>query len=302
MDMFTDRSPGRGPRPEADDLLIRAAMEQAAEGAPALPDLVPVALVRGRRRRNRARAAVGAGVTGVVALGVFGAVLPMWGSGGGTEAAQTWSAASRTTTVTPSPTTTGTPRPSATPVHVEPTPGESSMADLPPAERARREEFQQQAAVLLDELFPQKLGPVRPVDLAVHRYQGGQDGNTFPIVFSVRPKAGPGEGPADAPCRDIPSKGLRCRSVTLPNGIVVRVVTAAGDAKESKTVNSVDLHFGYGGSNVRLSVGGDDSSMVSAPVSATQLIAVAEDPGFLELVKYADAHPMEDKERTVRGG
>lgn len=105
MDMFTDRSSGPGsgpgPGPGAEDQLIRVAMEQAAEGAPPLPDLVPVALVQGRRRRTRARAALGAGVTGVVALGVFGVALPMWGAGGGTQPARTGTDSSQTTTATP---------------------------------------------------------------------------------------------------------------------------------------------------------------------------------------------------------
>ncbi|TXS37411.1 hypothetical protein [Streptomyces sp. OR43] len=304
MDMFTDRSPGRGPDPEADDLLIRAAMEQAADGAPALPDLVPVALVQGRRRRNRARAAVGAGVTGVVALGVFGAAVSLWSPQGRTQPAQTWSAASQTTTVSPPPSPAATAAPQAVPapVHIEPTPGETSMADLPPAERARQKQFQQQAAALLDELLPRQLGPVRPVDLAVNRYQAGRDGNTFPIVFSVRPKAAPGGAPADPPCRDIPSKGLRCAAAVLPGGIKARVTTAEGNARGTQTITGVSLGFVYRDSVVRISVDGDDSSMVSAPVTADQLVAAARDSRLLELVGYADGHPMEDKERTVRGG
>ncbi|MFJ2090065.1 hypothetical protein ACIOEW_12450 [Streptomyces sp. NPDC087901] len=298
--MDTDRSPGRGPGPEAEALLIRAVMEQTAESAPSLPDLVPVALVQGRRRRTRVRAAVGAGVTGVVALGVFGAVLPMWGSGGGAQTAQTGSAASQTTTATPSPAATG--RTAPTPVHVEPTPGETSMADLPPAERARQENFQQQVAVLLDELLPARLGTVRPVDLAVNRYQGGSDGNTFPVVFSVRPQADPGDAGADPACKDTPSKGFRCRTALLPGGIRVRSFSAVGNQKGSQAITGVALKFTYGRSSVSLSVDGDDSSMVSAPVTVTQLVDAVGDSRFLKLVKYADEHPMEDKEHSVRGG
>ncbi|WP_393059841.1 hypothetical protein [Streptomyces sp. LN549] len=300
MDMFTDRSPGRGPDTDAQDLLVRAAMEQAAESAPSLPDLVPVALVQGRRRRVRARAAVGAGVTGVVALGVFGALLPMWGSGGGAQTARTGSAASQTTTATPSPAATG--RPAPTPVHIEPTAGETSMADLPPAERARQEEFQRQVAVLLDELLPERLGTVRPVDLAVNRYQGGSDGNTFPVIFSVRPQADPGDAGADPACKDTPSKGFRCRTALLPGGIRVRSFSAVGNQKGSQAITGVELSFTYGSSRVRLSVDGDDSSMVSAPVNVDQLLHVVRDSRFLKLVKYADGHPMEDKEHSVRGG
>lgn len=303
MDMFTDRPPGRGPDPEAESLLIRAAMQQAAEGAPALPDLVPVALVQGRRRRGRARAAVGAGVTGVVALGVFGAMLPMWSSGGGTQSAQTWSAASRTTTLTPPPSPAATTaQPVPTPVHIEPTEGETSMADLPPAERTRQEQFQQQAAALLDELLPRQLGPVRPVDLAVYRYQGGRDGNTFPVVFSVRPQGDPGDVPADPPCRDNPLKGIECRTAMLSGGIKARLMTTEGNSSGTQTITGVNLAFAYGDSRVRISVDGDDTSMVSAPVTADQLLAAAADPRLLELVAYADGQPMEEKEHSVRGG
>lgn len=302
MDMSTDRSTGRGPDPEAEDLLIRAAMERAAEDAPSLPDLVPVALVQGRRRRNRARAAVGAGVTGVVALGALGAVLSMWSPSGGTQPAQTWSVASQTTAVSPPPSTAATARPVPAPVHIEPTAGETSMADLPASERTRQEQFQQQAAVLLDELLPRGLGPIRPVDLAVNRYRGGQDGNTFAVIFSVRPKADPDGAGATQPCLDIAAKGLRCRTAMLPVGIKARVLTVEGNAKGTRTITGVNLRFSYGDSVVRITVDGDDSTMVSAPVTGDQLVAAAGDSRFLKLVKYADEHPMEDKEHSVRGG
>lgn len=302
MDMFTDRSPGRGPDPEAEILLISAAMKQAAESAPSLPDLVPVALAQGRRRRHRARAAVGAGVTGVVALGVFGAVLPLWSSSEGTHPAQTWSAASQATTFSPQPSPEATARPAPAPVHIEPSAGETGMAGLPEAERTRQEQFQSQTAVLLDELLHEQLGTVRPVDLEVSRYQGESRGNTFPVVFSVRPKADPGGVPTALPCRDIPSKGFRCRTARLPGGIRVRAITAEGNGTGSQTITGVDLTFAYGDSTVRLSVSGDDSSMVSAPVTVDQLVATAGDSRFLKLVQYADGHPMEDKEHSVRGG
>lgn len=308
MDMFTDRSSGPGsgpgPGPGAEDQLIRVAMEQAAEGAPPLPDLVPVALVQGRRRRTRARAALGAGVTGVVALGVFGVALPMWGAGGGTQPARTGTDSSQTTTATPSPAASDRPVPK--PVHVEPTDGETPMADLPAAERTRQEEFQLKVAVLLDELLHEQLGAVRPVDVAVRRYQGGSGtpgGNTFPVVLSVRPQADPGT-PDDAksPCHDDPRRHMQCMTVTLPGGIKARAFTWEGNGNGAQTLTSVDLLFTYGNSTVRFSVSGDDASMVSSPVTADQLVAVARDSRFMELVKYADGQPMEDKERIIIGG
>lgn len=301
MDMFTDRSSGPLPGPETEDRLIRTAMKQTAEGAPPPPDLVSVALVQGRRRRTRARAALGAGVTGVVALGVFGVALPMWGAGGGTQPAQTGSVTTPATTSAPSPASADRPVPK--PVHLEPSDGETPMADLPVAERDRQKKFQLKVAVLLDELLHEQLGAVRPVDLEVRRYQGGSGGHAFPVIVSVRPRAdAEALGSANPPCRDITTKGIRCKTVTLPGGIKARALTWEGNGNGAQTLTNVELAFTYGNSSVRLSVSGDDAAMVSSPVTADQLVAVASDSRFLELVKYADGHPMEDKEHFVDGG
>ncbi|MET7860442.1 hypothetical protein ABZS81_25165 [Streptomyces sp. NPDC005318] len=290
---------------ENEALLIREAMAEASEGAPPLPDLVPVALAQGRRRRARARVAIGAGVTGVLALGVFGAMLPSWGAGGGTAtgAGQIGAPAPRSSDVKTSAPSTG---PSRRPVHIEPTPGQSSMADLPATERRRQEQFQQQAAVLFDELLPPGFGTVRPVDLTVSRYQGGAKGDVFPLVFSVRPG---GDAANEQPCPDTSTKVYQCKEAELPGGIVARAITwpssrptAAGNAKGDKTITGVNIRFVYGDSTVVLAADGDDSSMVSAPVTADQLLGVAGDSRFLELVRYADSFPMEPKQESVRGG
>ncbi|MEU1348780.1 hypothetical protein [Streptomyces sp. NPDC005795] len=300
--METDRSPGREPGPGTEELLIRLAMERTAEGAPSLPDLVPAALVQGRRRRTRARAAVGAGMTAVVALGVFGVALPMWGPGGGGTQPQTGSVASRTTFATPAPSLTAVPLPVLKPVHIEPSAGETSMADLPASERLRQQEFQQKVASLLGELLHEPFDAVRPVDLTVSRYQAEADGNAFPVVFSVRPQGGPEYYGANPVCRDNALKGFRCKTVMLPGGIKVRAITAEGNGSGAQTLTNVELKFVYGDSTVRLSVDGDDASMVSAPLGVDQLLAAAGDARFLKLVQYANEHPMEDKEHSVRGG
>ncbi|MBO0918593.1 hypothetical protein [Streptomyces laculatispora] len=321
--MSSGRFPGRAPDEDAESLLIRAAMEQATDDAPALPDLVSGALVQGRRRRTRTRVAIGAVVTGVVSLGALGAVLPSWGGGGGTEPARTWSAASRSTSIAPSPVPSDVPSPVPSdvpspvstapssqlpsapvpvPVHIEPSPGESSMADLPDAERARQEEFQRQAAVLLGELLPRELGPVHPVDLAVSRYQGGRDGDVFPVVFSVRPESDPDVAPQELPCRDYPDERLRCRQATLPGGIKARAITTVADPARPPAAEGAVVRFTYGDSAVALSVNGDENTREPSPVTADQLLTVAGDSRFLDLVKYAAAHPMEAKEYADRVG
>ncbi|MFJ6466527.1 hypothetical protein ACIQM0_36890 [Streptomyces sp. NPDC091387] len=317
--MSSDRFPGRAPdkgtpeAAEAEILLIRAAMEQATDDAPTPPDLVPAALVLGRRRRTRARAAIGAVATGVVALGALGALLPMWGGSGGTEPARTWSAASQRTSIAPSPepTSVPSPEPTDTPVptdtaepsrvHVEPSPGESSMTDLPAAERTRQEGFQRQVALLLGKLLPQ-LGPVRPVDLAVSRYRAGTGGNVFPVVLSVRAASERSVAPQEAPCRNYADRAPRCQQAMLPGGIEARAVTVLADSDGSPASTSTVVRFTYGGSAVALSVGSDEGTGEPLPVTADQLLAVAGNPRFLDLVKYAAEHPMETKEYEARVG
>lgn len=295
MYVFMDPAPGDEPGRDEDELLVRSAMERATDGAPPLPDLVPGALVRGRRRRARARATIGATATAIVGLGVLGAALPVWGGGG--EPVRGWSAASQTS---PVPTPTSVPVPAL--VHIEPSPGESSMADLPPDELSRQRVFQYEAAGVLETLLPKALAPVRPVDIAVNRYQGGVDGPVFPITFSVRPLAKGKAARADPPCLDVAVKGLRCDEVSLPGGIMAQAITAAGNAEGGKTITGVTVRFVYGHSRVTLTVGGDADAMVSAPVTADGLLAVARDAQFMEMVAYADARPMEAREGSVREG
>ncbi|WP_371631675.1 hypothetical protein [Streptomyces sp. NBC_00341] len=341
--MSSDRFPGRAAEegaeaaPEAEvaeTLLIRAAMEQATDGAPTLPDLVPAALVQGHRRRTRARATIGAVVTGVVALGALGAVLPLWnGNGsGGTEPARTWSAASRPTGIAPTPAPENVPTnaptdvpspvssdapsgaasapappvstvaPEPSTVHIQPSPGQSSMADLPAAERKRQQRFQRLAALVLGELLPRKVGPVHPVDLAVSQYQAGVGSEIYPVVLSVRPGSDRSVAPQEAPCRQYPGGLLRCKRAMLPGGIEAQAVTSAAGPDGSPAAASTLVRFTYGDSAVVLSVGGDDGTGGPSPVTADQLLAVAGDSRFLELVKYAAAHPMESKEYADRVG
>nr|WP_203602042.1 hypothetical protein [Streptomyces sp. SID9727] len=292
-----DPAPGDEPGRDEEELLVRTAMERLTDGAPPLPDLVPGALAEGRRRRVRARAAIGATAIAIVGLGVLGSTLPVWGGDG--EPVREWSAAASQTSPAPSPTSVPVPAP----VHIEPSPGESSMADLPDDERSRQQVFQSEAAGVLETLLPEALAPVRPVDIAVDRYQGGADGGpVFPLTFSVRPLATGKAARADRACLDVAVKHLRCDEVALAGGMMAQAITAAGNAKGGRTVTSATVRFTYGNSRVTLTVGGDADAMVSAPVTADGLLAVARDPRFMELVAYADARPMEAREGSVRGG
>lgn len=278
-------------------LLVRGALEHAVAELPPVHDLVPAAVVQGRRRRARVRVAVAAAVACAVGAVGFGAVaLPGGNGGGGTV--------SPAASTTPAPRTSEEPAPYRTPVHIEPTSDtEDAMADLPPAERERQEEFQQRAAVLLDELLPDEVGLIRPVDLAVWRYQGETaGGEVFSVVLSVRPAGSvPKSTRLGDTCPEDPDslKGGSCEQGTLPGGIKVaayRLVEGSPDTMYTR------VRFAYGHSDAELAVYPDQDAKASTPVTTGQMLAAVRDPRFLDLVRYADANPMEKKQVSVMGG
>ncbi|WP_351226834.1 hypothetical protein [Streptomyces sp. NPDC002133] len=267
---------------DEDALRVREAMERTTADLPALPDLAPAAVAQGQRRRVRARlAAVAASVAGVAVLGTLGMVaLPgSDGDGGGV--------------VVPAAPPTS-PVPYRTPVHVEPTPGEESMAELPDAERKRLEDFQQRAAASLNRTLGGAAGEIRPVDLSVRLYQAEKDGRKFPVIFSVQPQ----DGRQQKPCPDAPVKGISCSVAELPGGIPATVMLMP----TNEGISSTNVTFSYGQSKVWLAVSPDDAAGVSAPVNGEQLLAAARDEALLELVRYADEHPVLKKQQSVRGG
>ncbi|MCM9080248.1 MULTISPECIES: hypothetical protein [Streptomyces] len=266
-------------------VLVRNAMARATAELPVTADLVGPARAQGLRHRARVRAAIGGAVLAVAGLGLAGAfVLP----GGDDDGGPTGSTGVIDVAAPP----TGSAPPP--PVHLEPSPGESSMADLPPAERARQENFQNQAVGVLQQLLPPSVGTVQRVDLGVRHYQGTKDGKTFHIVFSVRPFE---PGTAPQACREI--KGTVCSKTTLPGGIEAAASISPinnGDVTESR------VWFRYGASDVSLSVNPHDESHTSAPVTAQQLLDLAASSAFLDLVKAADRDPVEEMQRSVPAG
>ncbi|MFE2017253.1 hypothetical protein ACFW9O_04255 [Streptomyces sp. NPDC059499] len=262
--------------------LLREAMERAVDDLPPLPDLVPAAALSGRRRRARARLTVAVSALGVAGLAALGAVvLP----GGGTEAG-----VAATGTVPPAP--------YRTPVHVEATPGETeegSLNGLSGAERKRFEEFQQWTATALDGALPDAVGTIRPLDSSVVAYQGEKDGNVFRVTFTVRPD----DGVAAGPCTSIPEKGTTCETVELEAGTGTRIRVGASGSMET---NATSMTFTYGGSDVRLEISPDERTGRSAPVTAQQLLDGVRESGLLDVVRYADEHPLLKKQVSVRGG
>ncbi|MFD7910652.1 hypothetical protein ACFV30_07960 [Streptomyces sp. NPDC059752] len=266
----------------ADDraaLLVRDAMDRATAELPALTDLAGPARAQGLRRRARVRAGIGGAVVAVAALSVAGALALPGDDGARSSTGSTGVAAAPGVVAQP-------------PVHIDPTPGETSMADLPPAERARQEDFQNRAVAALQGLLPEAVGTVQRTDLTVSLYRGTKDGRTFDVVFSVRPSDTAAER-----CREI--KGTVCTTGTLPDGTEVDASTSPVD---SGAVTASRVWFRYGTSNVSLTVHPHEPSNTSAPVTGAQLLELAKAPVFLDLVKTADQHPMEAKHTLLPAG
>ncbi|MFB6620406.1 hypothetical protein ACFCV9_40325 [Streptomyces sp. NPDC056367] len=267
-------------------LLVRDAMDRTTADLPPLPDLTGPARAQGRRRKARVRFAIGGGALAVAALGVAVAALPADTSGR--------QVSGRINVAAPPSTTAPQPQPPV-PVHIEPSPGEESMADLPPAERAKQEDFQNRAVPVLQRLLPQTVGTVQRTDLNVRMYQAKKDGKTFVIIFSVRPA---GQWTGAKPCLQ-QVKGMVCTNATLPGGIEAKASTMPMD---NGGVTGTELSFHYGRSDVRLTVTPHTESNTSAPVTNDQLLELAKDPVFLDLVKAADTDPVEKEQQTIPGG
>ncbi|MFE2058627.1 hypothetical protein [Streptomyces sp. NPDC059446] len=269
---------------DQDALLVKDVMKRTADGLGPLPDLVPEAVARGRRRRARTRLALTASAFGVVTLGVLGAAVLSGGDSGPSPTSATGVAAA--------------PAPYRTPVHVEPSPGEQvegGLAGLPAGERQRLENFQQRAAVALDEALPDTVGTIRPVDSTVVRYQGEADGNVFTVHFTVRPA----DGKAPEECRDVPRKRMTCVKAELAEGSEARLRRSAVNSLET---TSTSIDFEFGNSTVLIDVSPDEGKGVSAPVTVQQLLDGVRGSGLLDVVRYADEHPVLQREVSVQGG
>ncbi|MFF3512663.1 hypothetical protein [Streptomyces sp. NPDC002573] len=180
-------------------LLVRDAMDSAVADLTSPHDLVPAAVTQGWRRKAHARLAIAAGIACVAGAVVFGSLALTAGDDART-------AVRPATSGTPSPHESVRPEPYRTPVHIDPTSDdERSMAHLPPTERKRRAQFQQDAAVLLDKLLPDSVGLIRPVDLDVSRYQGKRQ------TGRCSPSSSPYGPPATARNRSTAPRCCSCR-------------------------------------------------------------------------------------------
>ncbi|MFG3406200.1 hypothetical protein [Streptomyces sp. NPDC048142] len=147
-----------------------------------------------------------------------------------------------------------------------------------PGESTHLEDFRKRAARALDALLSTSIGTVRPAgDDDAQSYQGRRGG----IVHSVRLPVRPRPGSAAPACPGLPQKGPACEGLTLDDGTpVVR-----------RTGTEVS-RYRSGRSTVALSVPPAPSGSGGTPVTAGDLVRVAQSPRFRELIAYADEKPV----------
>ncbi|MBK6047784.1 hypothetical protein JHN58_36620, partial [Streptomyces sp. MBT55] len=166
-----------------------------------------------------------------------------------------------------------------------PAPSLSVPPGLGPEEAQRLEKFRQRAARALDALLPASVGDVRPAGDDPGSYAGRRGG----VVHAVRLSVLPDPGSPEPACRDIPEKGLTCVALTLDDGTPAR---AYRQAVADRAVTEVSLQYRSGRSTVALSVSPARSGADGTPVTAGDLVRVAESPRFRELIAYADENPV----------
>ncbi|MDX5573122.1 hypothetical protein [Streptomyces sp. ID01-9D] len=256
-ELLRDEEPRRPEELLRDEELFRDALRRTVDPLSLQPDLVADAVREGHRRRARARAfAIAGAFVAVTAVTLGLSVLGPWLSAG----------------PGPEPVTPAGPSLSVPP-------------GLGPQEVQRLEDFRRQTARTLGSLLPVSVGTVRPVGDGPGSYEGRRDG----IVHTVRLTVRRDPGSPEPACRDLPEKGLTCEPVTLDDGTPAQ---AYRQPVADRPGTEVSLHYRSGRSTVALSVAPARSGADGAAVTAGDLVRVAQNLRFRELIAYADEHPV----------
>ncbi|MFE1316512.1 hypothetical protein [Kitasatospora phosalacinea] len=270
-------------------LFVRGAMSRVTDGLAEPVGLTAGAVRQGRRRRLRARLAVGGAAVCAAALAATGLALLPEPSGGGAGSAPLQVAAAPTASPRVFPTTTVAPTASPSP--------SPSVPVVPEAERLRIEDFRQRSAAVLQDLLPPEIGAVSLLSDRVADYLGTSAQGDLLLRFSVRPHSD--AGPPSTFCTDTPIgqevqvKGSTCKRVQLTDGITG--TTWAGLDGDGRT--SASVAFRLGNSDVSLSVSPyarAGSTPVSSPLTVDQVVAFAQQPRVMALLEEGDLHPVEE--------
>ncbi|MFF4339326.1 hypothetical protein ACFY00_05200 [Kitasatospora sp. NPDC001540] len=269
-------------------LFVRGAMSRATDELAEPVGLTAGAMRQGRRRRLRARLAIGGAAVCTAALAATGLALLPEPSGGGAGPAPLQVAAAPTASPRAFPTATVAPTASPDP--------SQSVPVLPEAERLRIEDFRQRSAAALQDLLPPEIGSVSLLGDRVSDYLGRSARGDLLLRFSVRPHSD--AGPPSTLCADTPIgqevqvKGSTCKRVQLAGGITGTAWTGL----DSDGRTSTSVAFRLGGSDVDLSVGPyayEGGTPLSSPLTVDQVVAFARQPRVTALLGEGDLHPVE---------
>jgi hypothetical protein len=287
-------------------------MDRATDGLPPLPDLVHGAVRRGRRRRIRSRAAIGA--VGVAAVAVITAPALLLGPWATTHAERAGSVWSGEMPLVPS----GWPldQPLAAPttayptVHVKNT-GRPYGKPLSKEELELRYAFKQKVADVFTRLLPTDVGQLKVPDLSANDYLLVSNGRTFDITFRTDTNNYPqGNPPPNTTCAQARAKQephgevFPCADARLPDGTTIGVGSVADlSSKAGPGQNDQEAApaghritpmamFRYKDAEVMLTVFAEEQTGAMPPISNEQLATVISDPTFLELVDFWRTHQV----------
>ncbi|MFJ5882938.1 hypothetical protein [Kitasatospora cineracea] len=266
-------------------LFVREAMGRATEELAEPPGLTAGAVREGRRRRLRARLAVGGAAACTAALAATGlAALPGPAGGGGPAPLQVAAAPAASPRVFP--TTTVVPTAS-------PDPSASGPA-VPEAERLRIEDFRQRSANVLHDLLPAEVGSISLLSDHVSDYLGESPQGDLLLRLSVRPHTD--GGPPDGPCTNTPIgqevwvKNSVCKRVRLTDTLT----GTAWRAVDSDGLTTTSVSFRLGGSDAYVGIMPYGRNRLSSPVPVDQVVAFAQQPRVMALLDEGDRHPVEE--------
>ncbi|WAL73061.1 hypothetical protein OU787_17035 [Kitasatospora sp. YST-16] len=270
-------------------LFVREAMGRATEELAEPPGLTAGAVREGRRRRLRARLAVGGAAVCTAALAATGlAALPGTGGGSGGDAgpAPLQMAAAPAAGPRVFPTTTVVPTAS-------PDPSASGPA-VPEAERLRIEDFRQRSANVLHDLLPAEVGSISLLSDHVSDYLGESPRGDLLLRLSVRPHTG--GGPPDGPCTNTPvGQEVRVKTSVCKRVRVTDTVTGTTwRAVDGDGLTTTSVSFRLGSSDVYVGIMPYGKNRLSSPVPVDQVVAFAQQPRVMALLDEGDRHPVEE--------
>ncbi|MGW4806042.1 hypothetical protein [Kitasatospora sp. NPDC004272] len=267
-------------------LFVRGAMARVTDELAEPVGLTAGAVREGRRRRLRARLAVGGAVVCTAALAVTGLAFLPGPTGGGAGPAPLQMAAAPTASPQVFPTTTVVPTASPD--------ASQSVPVVPEAERQRIEDFRQRSANVLHDLLPTEIGSISLLSDQVSDYLAQSPQGDLLLRLSVRPHSD--GAPSDGPCENTPiGQEVQVKTSTCKRVQVTGTITGTTwRSVDSDGLTSISVSFRLGNSDAYVGIMPYGQHRSSSPVPVDQVVAFAQQPRVMALLDEGDQHPVEE--------